>query len=92
MDYQPKLKSMHKVILTYLDSLYMNEKAKKVFTSELTISFWSGTKLSSCLLTAKVYPTTEGTVGSCKCSGKYCEVCINVNETSTFAITVTEGI
>ena len=52
------------------------------------ISFRSVRKLSSYLVRVKLYPT-ERTVGSCKCNGKNFEVSINVNETSTFASTVT---
>ena len=37
---------------------------------------------------AKLYPE-EITKGSFKCGSKRCEVCLNVNETSTFASTVT---
>ena len=52
------------------------------------ISFHSARKLSSYLVRAKLYPT-ERIVGSYKCGGKRYEVCINVNETSTFTSTVT---
>ena len=48
----------------------------------------SASELSSFLVRAKLY-LTERTVGSYKCGGKRCEVCINVNETSTFTSTVT---
>ena len=40
---------------------------------------------------AKLYPE-ERTKGSFKCGSKRCEVCLNVNETSTFASTVTGEI
>ena len=88
MTYHPKLKSMNKVIVKYLDLLYMNNEVKRVFTPKPMILFRSARKLSSYLLRAKLYPT-ERTVGSYKCGGKRCEVCINVNETSTFTSTVT---
>ena len=88
MTYHPKLKSMKKVILKYLDLLYMNNEVKRVFTPKPMISFRSARKLSSYLVRAKLYPT-ERTVGYYKCGGKHCEVCINVNETSTFTTTVT---
>ena len=88
MIYQPKLKSMNEVILKYLDLLYMDNEVERVFTPEPMISFRSARKLSSYLVRAKLYPT-ERTVGSYKCGGKRCEVCINVNETSTFTSTVT---
>ena len=88
MTYHPKPKSMEKVILKFLELLYMDNEVKRVFTSRLLISFRSGRKLSSYLVRAKLYPT-ERTVASYKCSGKRCEICINVNETSTFTSTVT---
>ena len=88
MTYHPKLKSMKKLILKYLDLLYMENEVKRVFTPKPMISFRSARKLSSYLVRAKLYPT-ERIVGSYKCGGKRCEVCINVNETSTFTSTVT---
>ena len=78
MTYHPKLKSMNKVILKYFDLLYMDNEVKRVFTPKPMISFQSVRKLSSYLLRAKLYPT-ERTVGSYKCGGKRCEVCLNVN-------------
>ena len=63
-------------------------KLKGCLPPKPMISFRSARKLSSYLVRAKLYPT-ERTVGSYKCGGKCCEVCINVNETSTFTTTVT---
>ena len=88
MTYHPKLKSMKKVILKYLDLLYMDNEVKRVFTPKPMISFRSARKLSSSFVRAKLYPT-ERTIRSYKCGGKCCEVCTNVNETSTFTSTVT---
>ena len=51
-------------------------------------SLWRAGKLSSYSVRAKLYPDKR-TVGSYKCGGKRCEVCINVNETSSFTSTVT---
>ena len=39
MTYHPKLKSMSKVILKYLDLLYMDKEVKRVFTPKSEISF-----------------------------------------------------
>ena len=39
MIYHPKLKSVNKVVLKYLDLLYMDKKVKSVFTPKLMISF-----------------------------------------------------
>ena len=86
--YHPKVKSMNKVTLKYLDLLYMDKEVKMVFTPKPMISFRSARTLSSYLVRAKLYPTKR-TVGSYKCGGKHCEVCINVNETSTFTSTLT---
>ena len=54
------------------------------------ISFRSARKLSNYLVKAKLYPT-ERTVKSFKCGGKRCEICVNINETSNFTSTMTEG-
>ena len=88
MTYHPKLKSMKKLVLKYLDLLYMDNEVKRVFSPKSMISFRSVRKLSSYLVRAKLYPT-ERTVGSYKCGGKRCKLYINVNETSTFTSTVT---
>ena len=69
----------------------MNNELKKVFTLKPMISFRSEKKMSSYFLRAKLYPE-EKTKGSFKCGSKRCEVCLNVNETSTFASTVTGKI
>ena len=63
MTYHPKLKSINKIIIKYLDLPYMDKEVKRVFTPKLVISFRSARKLSSYLVTAKLYPT-ERTVGS----------------------------
>ena len=52
------------------------------------ISFKSARKLSKYLVTAKLY-STDRTLGPYTCGRKCCEVCKNVNETSTFASTMT---
>ena len=66
----------------------MNNEVKEVFTPKPTISFRSVSKKSSYLVRAKLYPE-EKTKGSLDCGSKRSEVCLNVNETSTFASTVT---
>ena len=64
-----------------------------MFTPKAMISFCSARKMSSYLVRAKLYPeerTKERRKkGFFKCGSKRCEVCLNVNETSTFASTVT---
>ena len=86
--YHPLLKSMGHIINKNLHLLYMDEEVKKVFTPKPLISFRSARKLSSYLVRAKLYPE-ERIRGSFKCGSKRCEVCLNVNETSTFTSTVT---
>ena len=88
LTHHPLLKSMGQKINKNLYLLYMNNKVKKVLTSKPMISFCSERKISSYLVRAKLYPE-ERSKGSFKCGSKHCEVCLNVNETSTFASTVT---
>ena len=66
----------------------MNNQVKKVLSPKPMISFRSARKMSSYLVRTKLYPE-ERTKGSFKCSSKRYEVCLNVNERSTFASTVT---
>ena len=51
------------------------------------VSFWEARKLSSYLLRAKLYPL-ERSVGSFKCNGKRCQICMNVTESNTFSSSV----
>ena len=66
----------------------MEKEVKRVFTPKLINSLRSARKQSSYLVRTKVY-STKRTEGSYKCDRKRCEVCINVNKTSTFTSTVT---
>ena len=52
------------------------------------IIFRTSRKLSSYLVRAKQYPL-ERVTGLCKCHGKRCALCLNVNETSTFTSSLT---
>ena len=52
------------------------------------VTFRNSRKLSSYLVRVKLYPP-ERVTGSCKCPGKHCAVCLNVNETSIFTSSVT---
>ena len=85
LTYHPKLKSLNKILTKKLHLLYMDKEVKKVFIPKPIISFRSDRKLRNYLLRAKI----ERTAGSKNCGSKRCEVCINVNETSTFTSTVT---
>ena len=88
LTYHPLFKSIAKILNKNLYLLYMNNEVKKEFTPKTMISFRSARKMSSYLVRAKLYPE-EKTKGSFKCGNKCCEVCLNVNETTIFASTVT---
>ena len=79
----PLLKDFVKVINKHLHLLYMNDEVKKAFTSSSMVLFRGARKLSSYLVRAKLYPL-ERLVGSFKCNGKRCKLCINVTESNTF--------
>ena len=61
---------------------------KILFKPGRMVPFRSSRKLSSSLVTAKLYPL-ERVTGWFKCHGKRCAVCLNFNETSTFTSSVT---
>ena len=86
--YHPLLKSFQSVVNKHLNILCLDENAKEVFMPGPMATFPSSRKLSSYLVRAKLYPL-ERVTGSCKCRGKRCTVCLNVNETSTFTSSVT---
>ena len=50
--------------------------------------FCSASKINSYLVRAKLY-TLEKRVGSLKCGGRRCQVCLNVTEIETFTSTST---
>ena len=66
----------------------MDKEVKRMLTPKPKVSFQSARKISSYLVRAKLYPTKR-TVGSYKCDGKRSEVCVIVNQTSTFTSTAT---
>ena len=86
--YHPLLKSLQSLINKHLNIFYLNENAKEVFMPGPMVTFPISRKLSSYLVRTKLYPL-ERVTGSCKCHGKRCAVCLNVNETSTFTSSVT---
>ena len=63
--------------------MYADLETKSVFTPALFVSFQSARNLKRFLVRSKVYPL-ERKVGSAKCNGKRCLVCLNINETDTF--------
>ena len=83
MTYQSLLKSLSSIVNNNIYLLHMDQEIKRTFTPQPMVSYWSARKLSNYLVRGKLYPI-ERKVGSCKCNGKRCEVCINVLETDTF--------
>ena len=88
LTYHPLFKSLGYIMNKNLKILYMDPEAKRVFSPKPMITFKSARKLSSYIVRAKLYPL-ERFVGSKKCNGNRCDVCLNVNETDTFTSTVT---
>ena len=86
--YHPSLSCLSRTIKDNLNILYMNRKAKAVFSSGLIVSFRSVRRIISYLVRAKLYPL-ERCVGSRQCKKRKCEVCANVTETDTFSSIVT---
>ena len=83
MTYQSLLKSLGSIVNNNIYLLHMDQEIKRTFTPQPMVSYWSARKLSNYLVRGKLYPI-ERKVGSCKCNGKRCDVCINVLETDTF--------
>ena len=89
--YHPLLKDIASVIRKPLYILYLSKESKEIFTPGPMVSFREPRKLGSYLVRAKLYPI-ERSVGSFKCSGKRCQVCLNVTETKTFSSKVTKKV
>ena len=81
--YHPLLQNIGRVFHRYLDLLYTDQEVERVFTPGPMTSFRSARKISSYLVRAKLYPL-ERSVGSFKCRGRRCQVCLNVTEIKTF--------
>ena len=80
--YHPRLKDLSSLIKRNVQYLYADQ-VKKVFTPAPFVSFRSARNLKSFLVRSKVYPL-DRKVGSEKCNGKRCLICLNVAETDTF--------
>ena len=65
----------------------MDEEVKRVFSPVPMLSFKNLRKLSSYIVTAKLYPT-ERMVRSFKCNKPRCLVCVNITETVTLPVTL----
>ena len=85
--YHPLLKYFAKVINKHLHLLYMNDEVKKALITGPMVSFRGARKRSSYLMRTKLYPL-ERSVGSLKCNGKRCQVCMNVTESNMFCSSV----
>ena len=81
--YHPLLKSLSGILDKNLSILYMDKKAKKLFTPRPMVLFRSACKLNSYLFRAKLYPS-ERTIGSYKFKGKRYQVCNNIAEADSF--------
>ena len=75
------------VIYIYIYIYNHGTKCKEIFTLGPMVSFRGARKLGSYLVRAKLYPI-ERSLGSFKCNGKRCQVCLNVTETKPFSSTL----
>ena len=81
--YNPNFKNLSFLIRKNLQFLYADPETERVFMPAPFVSFRSVRNLKSFLVRSKVHPI-ERKVGSAKCNGKRCQVCLNINETDTF--------
>ena len=87
--YHSLLKDFASVIRNHFYILYLNKEVKEILTPGPMVSFRGARQLGSYLVRAKFY-RLKRSVGSFKCNGKRCQVCLNVTETKTFSSTVTK--
>ena len=73
--YHPLLKQLKGILHRNMYLLNMNVEVKQTFTPLPVVSYRSSKKLSSYLVTAKLYPI-ERILGSKGCGKKCCEVCV----------------
>ena len=76
------VKDFSSLIKRNLQYLYADQEVRKVFYTWPFVSFRSARNLKSVLVKSKDYPLNSK-VGSEKCNGKRCLVCLNVAETDT---------
>ena len=81
--YNPLFKGFIKAIYKHCHRLYVNNEVKKTSTLGPMVSFWGARKLSSYLMRVKLYPL-ERSVRSLICTGKRCQICMNMTESNTF--------
>lgn len=87
LTYHRKFKDFGTVLRRLLPTLYLDSEVKRVFTPPPFIAYKGARKLSSYLVRAKLYPL-EREIGSRKCKRGRCQVCYNINETTTFTSSV----
>ena len=71
--------------------MYADNEVKNLFLPRPMVSFRGARKVSSYLVTAKVYPL-ERKVGSYGCGRKRCKVCLNGTDMDSFTSTSTNKI
>ena len=83
LTYNPNFNNLSFLIRKNLQLLYADPETKRAFTSAPFVSFRSARSSKSFLVRSKVY-LLERKVGSAKCNGKRCQVCLKINDTDTF--------
>ena len=73
--YHPLLQNIGRIFHRHLDLLYTDQEVERVFTPGPMASFRSAKKIRRYLVRAKLYPF-ERQVGSFKCGGRCCQVCL----------------
>ena len=86
--YHPKVKKIAQIMENVEHLLYQDESVKRVFTPPPMVSHHKARELSSYLLHSKLHPLQRKR-GSYKSGNLKCLVCNNIEETHTFASTVT---
>ena len=83
LTYNPNFNNLSFLIHKNLQFLYADPETKRIFTPAPFVSFRSAGNLKSFLVRSKVY-LLERKVGSTKCNGKRCQVCLKISKTDNF--------
>ena len=83
--YDPLLKDFDCVIRKHLYILSLNKEVKQIFTPSFMVSVRGAKELRMQLVRAKLRPL-ERSVESFKCSGKQCQVRLNITEPKHFQV------
>ena len=89
--HHPLLQNIGRIFHRYLDLLYTDQEAERVFTPGPMASFRNSRKISNYLVRDKLHPL-QSRVGSFKWGGRRCQVCLIVTETEAFTRTSTNQI